>query len=182
MKSKVWLYLAGILVVLILISGTGAAGFLLGRASITVQAQPFSTQIPFLQLPLKTSEPTISGATSVNLEQLFKPFWQAWQIVHDQYVDQPVDDEALMRGAIRGMLSALGDQHTSYMDPDQYRQANIPLEGEYEGIGAWVDPTQEYLTIVSPMPGSPAERAGRSRPPPAISTQSGSSQATRSLP
>jgi carboxyl-terminal processing protease len=46
------------------------------------------------------------------------------------------------------------------MDPDQYRQANIPLEGEYEGIGAWVDPDQKYLTIVSPMPDSPAEKAG----------------------
>jgi len=65
-----------------------------------------------------------------------------------------------MRGAIRGMLDALGDPHTSYMDPDEYTQANIPLEGSYEGIGAWVDPDAEYLTIVSPMPNSPAERAG----------------------
>ncbi|GAG33145.1 unnamed protein product, partial [marine sediment metagenome] len=48
----------------------------------------------------------------------------------------------------------------SYMDPDQHRQANMPLEGEYEGIGAWVDGTGEYLTIVSPMPDSPAEEAG----------------------
>jgi carboxyl-terminal processing protease len=75
-------------------------------------------------------------------------------------VDQPLDNPTLMQGAIDGMLEALGDQHTSYMDPDQFRQANIPLEGEYEGIGAWVDPNQEYLTIVSPMPDSPAERAG----------------------
>jgi carboxyl-terminal processing protease len=160
MKSKGWLYLVGTLVALVLLAGTCAAGFLVGRASVSTSAQPFSTPMPFLRLPLKTSEPTISGATPADLEQLFKPFWQAWQIVHDQYVDQPVDDEALMRGAIRGMLDALGDQHTSYMDPDQYRQANIPLEGEYEGIGAWVDPTGEYLTIVSPMPGSPAEKAG----------------------
>jgi carboxyl-terminal processing protease len=65
-----------------------------------------------------------------------------------------------MRGAIDGMLESLGDDHTSYMDPDQFRQANIPLEGEYEGIGAWVDPTGQYLTIVSPMPNSPAEEVG----------------------
>jgi carboxyl-terminal processing protease len=57
-------------------------------------------------------------------------------------------------------MESLGDQHSSYMDPDQYRQANMPLEGSYEGIGAWVDATKEYLTIVSPMPGSPAEAAG----------------------
>jgi carboxyl-terminal processing protease len=66
----------------------------------------------------------------------------------------------MMQGAIRGMLDSLGDQHTSYMDPDQYMQANIPMDGEYEGIGAWVDTEAEYLTIISPMPGSPAEEAG----------------------
>jgi carboxyl-terminal processing protease len=46
------------------------------------------------------------------------------------------------------------------MDPDQFHQANIPMNGEYEGIGAWVDPTGEYLVIISPMPDSPAEEAG----------------------
>ncbi len=66
----------------------------------------------------------------------------------------------MMRGAIAGMLDSLGDQHTSYMDPEAYRQQSTPLEGEYEGIGAWVDVTGDYLTIVSPMPGSPAEEKG----------------------
>jgi carboxyl-terminal processing protease len=58
------------------------------------------------------------------------------------------------------MVDALGDPHTSYLDPDEFRQLNMSLEGEYEGIGAWVDTTTEFLTIVSPMPGSPAEEAG----------------------
>jgi len=109
-------------------------------------------------LPRTTAPST--PTTSEELEIFFAPFWSAWGIVHDEYVDQPVDDLELMRGAIRGMLDALGDPHTSYMDPDEYTQANIPLEGSYEGIGAWVDPDAEYLTIVSPMPNSPAERAG----------------------
>jgi carboxyl-terminal processing protease len=99
-------------------------------------------------------------ATPVNRELLFMPFWEAWGIVHDQYIDQPVDDVQLMYGAIRGMVEALGDEHTSYMDPEQYKAMNMEMEGEYEGIGAWVDPTAEYLTIISPMEGSPAEKAG----------------------
>jgi carboxyl-terminal processing protease len=110
------------------------------------------------ELPSTTGPPV--PTPSEELETYFVPFWSAWGIVHDEYVDQPVDDLELMRGAIRGMLDALGDPHTSYMDPDEYMQANIPLEGSYEGIGAWVDPDAEYLTIVSPMPNSPAERAG----------------------
>ncbi len=93
-------------------------------------------------------------------EDLFAPFWQAWDIVHREYVEQPLDDEALMQGAIRGAIDAIGDPQTSYMDPDTYLQANIPLEGSYEGIGAWVDTEGDFLTIVSPMPGSPAEEAG----------------------
>jgi carboxyl-terminal processing protease len=101
-----------------------------------------------------------NDAPTGELKNLFSPFWEAWDIVHEDFVNQPLDDVELMRGAIRGMLEALDDPHSSYMDPDQYRQSNIPLEGEYEGIGAWVDPTGEFLIIVSPMPGSPAEQAG----------------------
>lgn len=93
-------------------------------------------------------------------QDLFAPFWQAWDIVHRDYVDQPLDDVTLMQGAIQGAIEAIGDPQTSYMDPDTYMQANIPLEGSYEGIGAWVDTEGEFLTIVSPMPGSPAERVG----------------------
>lgn len=101
-----------------------------------------------------------AAGTAEDLEELFVPFWEAWGIVHEDYVEQPVDDELLMRGAISGMLEALGDDHTSYMDPEEHQQSTISLEGEYEGIGAWVDTESEYLTIISPMPGSPAEEAG----------------------
>lgn len=93
-------------------------------------------------------------------EDLFKPFWETWDIVHEQFVDQPIDDTALMRGAISGMLEALGDKHTAYMDPEQYRVSQMPMDGEYEGIGAWVDITGDFLVIISPMPDSPAEKAG----------------------
>jgi carboxyl-terminal processing protease len=111
--------------------------------------------------PTLVAEETPAIATpSGDLETLFLPFWQAWDAVHQEFVDQPPEDGLLMQGAIRGMMQALGDQHSSYMDPDEYRQANTSMEGSYEGIGAWVDPDTEYLTIVSPMPGSPAEQVG----------------------
>jgi len=113
-----------------------------------------------LGLPTQAQTTPQPGSTPVDTNTLFKPFWQAWDLVHQQYVDQPVDNEKLMRGAISGMLSSLGDPNTAYMDPVQYQQANAPLEGSYEGIGAWVDTTGQYLTIISPMAGSPAEKAG----------------------
>jgi carboxyl-terminal processing protease len=98
-------------------------------------------------------------APTTELQDLFTPFWEAWDIVHEDFIYQPVDDVELMRGAISGMVDALDDPQSYYMDPDHFSQSLMPLDG-YEGIGAWVDPDGEYLVIIAPMPGSPAEEAG----------------------
>ena len=101
------------------------------------------------------------AGTPADMQGLFSAFWQAWDLVHKEYVDQPVNDETLMRGAIRGMLAALGDEHSSYLDPKEFEQSNSYLQGsDYEGIGAWVDISGDFLTIIGPMPNSPAEEAG----------------------
>ena len=100
-----------------------------------------------------------SQASSSSTDELFKPFWEAWQIVHDEYLVQPLDDEQMMQGAIRGMMDSLGDPHSGYMNPSEYSDATAPLEG-YSGIGAWVNTEGEYLTITEPIKGSPAEAAG----------------------
>lgn len=141
-KSKAMLYITASLVVVILASACTVGGYTLGR-----QANPTPTATP------------VAGPTD-QLTQLFAPFWQAWDLVHKEYVDQPVNDTALMQGAISGMMNALGDPHSSYMDPVQYKDETTQLSGEYEGIGAWVNIDGKYLTITQPMPGSPAEKAG----------------------
>lgn len=151
----------GCLLATAILGGTFFLGMLAGsRLGSGIQAPP---DLPELlgqgsNPPSTGVAPTLSSP--LDQETLFAPFWQTWGIVHDQFVDQPLDDVSLMRGAIQGMLDALGDEHTFYMDPSEYQQANIPLNGDYEGIGAWVDPDTEFLTIVAPMEGSPAERAG----------------------
>jgi carboxyl-terminal processing protease len=134
-----------------------AVGFFFGwRIGPATSAQ--STQAVGVLGDIELSQSTDIATT--DREQLFSTFWEAWDIVHNEYIDQPVDDEKLMQGSIRGMMEALGDQHSSYMDPDQYRDATMDLSGEYEGIGAWVSLEGEYLTIVEPMEGSPAKKAG----------------------
>jgi len=120
---------------------------------------PSSIETEGLECP-ECPYPDPSGVSPEESQELFAPFWETWQIVHEEYVDQPVDDLTLMRGAIEGMLSSLGDKHTSYMTPEEFKQANESLEGEYEGIGAWVDITGEYIEIISPMRNSPADQAG----------------------
>lgn len=149
MRTSTLKYLVVILVALILLLGAFSGGFLVGNSASLLD---FGRSISF-------SSTTVSG-NSESLNELFKPFWETWDYVIDKYVDQPVDQTNMMRGAIEGMLNSLGDPHTSYMDPEMYRQQNAPLQGEYDGIGAWVDLTGEFLTIISPMPNSPAEKQG----------------------
>ena len=146
----------GIIVGLILLAGAFSGGFLVGHFLPFSGDNSPTNYVP----PISSPSSEQQGATPNELQTLFQPFWETWNLVHEQYVDQPVDDAALMRGAISGMLDSLGDQHTSYMDPDEFQQANESLSGEYEGIGAYVDTTGEYLTVISPISGSPAEAAG----------------------
>ncbi len=146
---------------LFLLTGAFSGGFVVGHFT------SLGAFIPNFSLPGLPGESTVPAtpqaageATPEDLQQLFTPFWETWSLVHEQYVDQPVDDAALMRGAIRGMLEALGDDHTLYMDPEEFKDANAGLAGNYEGIGAYVDVTGDYLTIISPIKDSPAEAAG----------------------
>jgi carboxyl-terminal processing protease len=124
---------------------------------------PLKSQLPFVNSfipPSPSVEPQQQSATPGDLQTLFTPFWEAWNVVHQQYVDQPVDDQKLMQGAIRGMMDALGDKQTFYMEPQLYQNETTSLQGQYEGIGAYVDTDGDYLTIVSPIQGSPADLAG----------------------
>jgi carboxyl-terminal processing protease len=157
--NKTLKYVFALLVVITIAAGSFAGGFVTGHL-IPYMGLPFWEGDQGLLIPVSTPSPEQQAATPAELQSLFVPFWEAWNLVHNNYVDQPLDDVTLMRGAINGMMQALGDEHSSYMDPEGYEQATDSLEGEYEGIGAYVDTTTEYLTITSPMPGSPAERAG----------------------
>ena len=155
-SKKLWQYLLGVILVLALAGGMFAGGFAAGYITKGAAASHPAPAGTMLALP--TAGPGTPNPTKT-AEDLWAPFWQAWDLLHQYYV-RPLDDTKLVEGAIRGMYEATGDKHTSYMDPDEFTQANISLEGEYEGIGAWVDTSGDYLTIVSPMKGSPAEKAG----------------------
>lgn len=161
MNKKI-LTLVGIFTALVLIVGSFSVGIIVGNFFVPEEVLPDTAIEEVSPVPGNGSESQATTTTEgeISREELFEPFWEAWDILHEQYVDQPLDDTSLMRGAISGMLDSLGDPHTSYMDPFQFEQANIPMSGEYEGIGAWVDPTGKYLEIISPMPNSPAEEAG----------------------
>lgn len=80
----------------------------------------------------------------------------AW--IENEYVD-PVDRARLIEGAIEGMVAKL-DPHSSYLPPEDYAIFQGDTEGRFGGVGVEVDFAEEWVTIIAPIEGSPAERAG----------------------
>jgi carboxyl-terminal processing protease len=111
--------------------------------------------------------------TPVSEEEAFRPFWDTYHSIDERYAGGDVDRDALVQGAIRGMIEALGDPYSSYLTSDEYRDSLQGISGEFEGVGAQIsteaaDGTQGCSTlgpdcrliIVAPLAGSPAEAAG----------------------
>ena len=112
-------------------------------------------------LPLVYAQTGRIRATEEQPEE-FNVFWQAWQVVHQHFVDQDVlDPTALTYGAIDGMLNALGDQgHTTFLTPDELATQREDISGTFFGIGARVGVQDMLPVIIAPFDGSPAEKAG----------------------
>jgi carboxyl-terminal processing protease len=105
--------------------------------------------------------PAPQTAVSVDSQDGFGVFWEAWQILQENYYGAPVDPAVMSYGAVRGAVAALGDPYTWFADPEQARQIKEESEGHYFGIGAVVNENEAgNVIIVHPFPGSPAAEAG----------------------
>ncbi len=99
--------------------------------------------------------------TSPNPEQNLDTVEEAWNIIFRDYVDKErLDSTTLSQGAIRGMVEALDDPYTAYLDPETYQLNLSSLRGKYEGIGAYVGMKDEQIIIIAPIADSPAAKAG----------------------
>ena len=94
---------------------------------------------------------------SATYEQL-KLFTEVLSIVQSQYVDE-VPPKELIYSAIKGTLRGL-DPHSSFLDPDSYREMQVETTGSFGGLGIEITLRDDVLTIVSPIEGTPAYRAG----------------------
>lgn len=84
---------------------------------------------------------------------------KAYQIILQNYVEN-VDKQKLEDGAIKGMLATLEDPYSVYMDQEAAKQFEQALDSSFEGIGAEISIEEDKMIIVSPIKGSPAEKAG----------------------
>ncbi len=102
------------------------------------------------------SDPT-EGAVSAD----FSKFWEVWRRLEKSYVDPSKLDYAKMTwGAISGLAQSLDDPYTQYLPPKENKQANEDLSGSFFGVGIELGYREGALSVVAPIAGSPAEKAG----------------------
>ena len=116
----------------------------------------------------------LTPGTPASEAQDFQPFWDTYRAVTDRYAGTPVDRKVLIDGAIKGMISALGDPFSMYLTPEEYKASLQGIAGEFTGIGATIGTVDAKgasntcttlgadcrLAVVKPIPGSPADKAG----------------------
>jgi len=97
-----------------------------------------------------------SSDASVNLDL----FWEVYTTLAEKYpFEQPVPEDKIF-GAIQGLVRSYGDDYSSFLPPSETKFFNQTITGEFGGIGAEIGIQSGYLTVISPLKESPAERAG----------------------
>ena len=116
---------------------------------------------------IKTLPSSLSAAIGAELTdskadlQPVQTFWDVFSYLNSHYYgDDKQSSDALCYAAVRGMLGALGDRYTRFLDPAANKQMQEDNRGDFEGIGAQLEKKDGQVTIVRPIDNSPAQEAG----------------------
>jgi carboxyl-terminal processing protease len=105
--------------------------------------------------------PVFGFNISKNLPSEFSTMSEAWLIINQDYIDKDeLNPKKISEGAVGGMVTALDDKYSAYLDPDTRVLEMSTFKGKFYGIGAYVGSKNNQLVIIAPIEGSPAEEAG----------------------
>jgi|SRR3989344_1947351 len=99
----------------------------------------------------------------------FSAFWRAWNVINEKYVpthaatstiQQVVTDQDKVWGSIAGLTASLGDPYTVFFPPEENKMFASEISGTFEGVGMEIGVKDSMVTVVAPLKGTPAERAG----------------------
>jgi len=91
----------------------------------------------------------------------FSLFWRVWDTLSSKYFDKSkLVESQLVYGAIKGMVSAIGDPYTVFLPPSENKIVQEDLQGAFEGVGIQIGFKGTQLAVIAPLPGSPAELVG----------------------
>lgn len=125
--------------------------FYLGRVSARWGVEE---NLPIVVTELKSNPP--SRYQEVN----FSLFWEVWDKLKSTHLQQSIEDSTLFYGALKGAVASLGDPYTVFFDPKDAKEFKNELSGQFDGIGAELGFRNKAITIIAPLAGTPAERAG----------------------
>jgi len=95
----------------------------------------------------------------------FSPFWKAWDTINQKFVPTSTTSEAMtdqdrVWGAISGLAASLGDPYTVFFPPAESAIFQGDISGNFEGVGMEIGVQNDTLTVIAPLKGTPAEKAG----------------------
>lgn len=99
-----------------------------------------------------------SGGAGVQMDN----FWKVWDKIRNEYVNPEIEQEEMYYSAIEGLIAGLDDPYSEFFPPEKAKDFNESLSGKFEGIGAHIGlgGEGERISIIAPLPDSPAENAG----------------------
>ena len=115
-------------------------------------------------------ESLINTEADISSEVDFAPFWKAWQVLDEKFVPTKVSTSTASAatstaqdkvwGAIGGLTSSLGDPYTVFFPPEESKSFEAEISGNFEGVGMEIGIKDEAVTVVAPLKGNPAQKAG----------------------
>jgi carboxyl-terminal processing protease len=108
----------------------------------------------------QSSTSTHPQVTNEDVYKYLNPFVDALAIIREKYVDiDKTNPKDLIYGALQGMVNTL-DPFSQFMNPDEYKQMQTETSGQFGGLGIEIAMKDDHLTVIAPIEGTPAERAG----------------------
>jgi len=171
-RQPEWARIALVFVLVVAITflsfGIGlAVGFGAGRATAPQSVAPVIPVGPgsgggetSTSTPAPTTKPTPPPAPA-HAPENFDVFWEVWDILNEHFYGEVPQGSDVTYAAIRGLIRALDDPFTSFMDPKTAKIFGSDLSGSFEGIGARVEQAENGgVRLIEVFKGSPAEKAG----------------------
>lgn len=91
----------------------------------------------------------------------FSLFWETWQKVEQKFLEpERIDIQKMVYGAISGMLNSLKDPYTVFFDPKTSKTFSEDISGKFEGVGMEIGKKDDEIQVISPLEGTPAQKAG----------------------
>jgi len=154
---KILKYIFKVLVILIIASIIFLSGIYLASNNKTFSQ---ISQKESLYLGVLTGKyKKVDGQWARNID--FDYYWEVWDILKNTYVDKDeINDKELFYGSLKGLVSSLDDPYSEFMNPVENEEFNNDMSGTFDGIGAELGIRDNILTVISPIDGTPAQKAG----------------------